>query len=196
MKNKKCKNDLFSFLIQFKNIVRLMTFSNFIRKNNKMLLIILMCYILITFFTIFSGGCMSKPNKNKFFASFVIIAGLILPIFLPAFIMMALVKFVPNEITHSGIMSLFILSFALFIIAGIFSKILSLVGLTEQKLDELGFLGLIISVLSSFFSIIVGYYWMKTFHLTSVELSSIGILIIAVITTFVLTALIRMLEKL
>ncbi|MGE7930855.1 epimerase [Lysinibacillus xylanilyticus] len=110
--------------------------------------------------------------------------------------MMALAKYMPNEITHSGIMSLFILSFVLFIIAGIFSKILGLIGLNGQKLDELGFHGLIISVLSSFFSIIVGYYWMKTFHLTSVELSSIGILIIAVITTFVLTALTRMLEKL
>ncbi|MFJ7980087.1 epimerase [Lysinibacillus xylanilyticus] len=139
---------------------------------------------------------MSNPNKNKFVILLVLTAGLILPIFLPAFIMMALAKYMPNEITHSGIMSLFILSFVLFIIAGIFSKILGLIGLNGQKLDELGFLGLIISVLSSFFSIIVGYYWMKTFHLTSVELSSIGILIIAVITTFVLTALTRMLEKL
>jgi len=83
---------------------------------------------------------MSSPNKNKFFASLVIIAGLVLPILLPAFIMMAQVKYMPNEITHSGIMSLFILSFVLFIIASIFTKILSLIGLTEQKIDELGFL--------------------------------------------------------
>jgi len=137
---------------------------------------------------------MSSPNKNKFFASLVIIAGLVLPILLPAFIMMAQVKYMPNEITHSGIMSLFILSFVLFIIASIFTKILSLIGLTEQKIDELGFLGLIISVLTSFISIIVGYYWIKTFHLTSVELSSIGILIVAAITTIVLTVLTRMRE--
>ncbi|MFJ8090558.1 epimerase [Lysinibacillus sp. NPDC095746] len=135
-------------------------------------------------------------NPKKIFVSIGIIAGLILPFFLPAFIMMALVKFVPNEITHSGILSLFILSFALFIISGIFSKVLSLIGLTEQKLDELGFLGLMISVLSSFLSIVVGYYWMKTFNLTSVELSSIGILTIAVITPIVLIAQIKLLEKL
>ncbi|MFJ5565188.1 epimerase [Lysinibacillus xylanilyticus] len=134
-------------------------------------------------------------NSKKFIVSFLIILGLILPIFLPAFIMMALVKFMPDAITHTGIMSLFILSFVLFIIAGIFSKILSLIGLTEQKLDELGFLGLIISALSSFLSILVGYYWMKTLHLTSVHLSSIGILITAVITTIILTVLVKVLEK-
>jgi len=139
---------------------------------------------------------MSNPNKNKFLASIVIIAGLLLPIFLPAFLMMALVKFMPNEITHSGMMALVVLSFALFIIDGIFTKILSLIGLTDQKLDELGFLGLIISILSSFISIVVGYYWLKTLHLTSVGLSSIGILIIAAITIIVLTVLTRMLEKL
>lgn len=139
---------------------------------------------------------MSNPNKNKFLSSLAIIASLILPIFLPAFIMMALVNFMPNEITHSRISSLFILSIALFIIAGIFTKVLSLVGLTEQKIEELGFLGFIIAVLTSFISIVVGYYWMKTLHLTSVELSTIGILIIAAITTIVLTALIKILEKL
>ncbi|MGE7689801.1 epimerase [Lysinibacillus sp. NPDC097214] len=139
---------------------------------------------------------MSNQNKNKFLAPIAIIAGLVLPIFLPAFIMMALVKFMPNEISHSGMMSLFILSFALFIIAGIFTKVLSLIGLTEQKIEELGFLGFIISVLTSFTSIVVGYYWMKTLHLTSVDISSVGILLIAAITTIVLTVLTRILEKL
>ncbi|WP_338651683.1 epimerase [Lysinibacillus sp. Y5S-8] len=109
--------------------------------------------------------------------------------------MMALVKFVPDTINHSGIMSLFILSFVLFIIAGIFTKVLSLIGLTEQKLDELGFLGLIISALTSFICIIVGYYWIKTLHLTSVQLSSMGILIIASITTIILTIQLKILEK-
>lgn len=134
-------------------------------------------------------------NSKKIMLSFLIFLSLILPIFLPAFIMMALVKFVPDTINHSGIMSLFILSFVLFIIAGIFTKILSLIGLTEQKLDELGFLGLIISALTSFISIIVGYYWIKTLHLTSVQLSSMGILIIASITTIILTIQLKILEK-
>ncbi|MGE7948494.1 epimerase [Lysinibacillus sp. NPDC093688] len=139
---------------------------------------------------------MSNPNKNKFIASLVITAGLILPLFLPAFIMMALVKLLPNEISYSGIMSLILLSIELFIIIGISTKVFSLVGLTEQKIDELGFLGLIISVLTSFIFIIAGYYWMKTLQLTSVQLSSTGILIIAVITTIILVVQVKILEKL
>lgn len=133
---------------------------------------------------------------KKIIVSFLIIVGFLLPIFLPAFIMMTLVKFMPDAITHTGIISLFILSFVLFIIAGIFTKILSTIGLTEQKLDELGFLGLVISIFSSFTSIIVGYYWMKTLHLTSVQLSSIGILIIASVTTIILFIQLKILEKL
>ncbi|MFJ7954151.1 epimerase [Lysinibacillus sp. NPDC096418] len=133
---------------------------------------------------------------KKIIVSFLIIVGFLLPIFLPAFIMIALVKFMPDAITHTGIISLFILSFVLFIIAGIFTKILSTIGLTEQKLDELGFLGLVISIFSSFTSIIVGYYWMKTLHLTSVQLSSIGILTIASVTTIILFIQLKILEKL
>lgn len=139
---------------------------------------------------------MSNPNKNKFIASLVITAGLILPIFLPAFIMMALVKWLPNEISYSGIMSFILLSIELFIIIGISTKVFSLVGLTEQKIDELGFLGFMISVLTSFIFIIAGYYWMKTLQLTSVQLSSTGILIIAVITTIILVVQVKLLEKL
>ena len=139
---------------------------------------------------------MSDPKKNTFFASIVIITGFILPIFLPAFIMMALVKWMPNEISHSGIMSLIILSIELFLIVGISTNVLSLIGITEQKIDELGFLGFIISVLTSFIFIIAGYYWMKTLHLTSVQLTSTGILMIAGITVIILVIQVKILEKL
>lgn len=139
---------------------------------------------------------MNNPNKNKFIASLVITTGLIFPIFLPAFIMMALVKLMPNDISHPGIMPLIFLSIELFIIVVISTKVLSLIGLTEQKINELGFLGFIISVLTSFIFIIAGYYWMKTLNLTSVQLSSIGILIIASFTTIILVVQVKILEKL
>ncbi|MGE7023055.1 epimerase [Solibacillus cecembensis] len=140
---------------------------------------------------------MSNQNKKKnSLVALTIIAGLILPIFLPAFIMMALDKWMPDEISFTRTISLFILSIELFVIAGIFTKILSLIGLTEKKIDELGFLGTIISVISSFLSIIVGYYWMKTLHLTSVQLSSNGILIIAIVSTVILVVLLKALDKL
>ncbi len=139
---------------------------------------------------------MSNPNKNKFIPSLVITAGLILPIFLSAFIMMGLIKWMPTEISYSGIMSLIILSIELFLIVGISTGVLSLVGITEQKIDKLGFLGFIISVMTSFIFIIAGYYWMKTLHLTSVQLSSTGILIIAAITMIILVIQVKILEKL
>ncbi|EON70298.1 hypothetical protein [Lysinibacillus sphaericus] len=140
---------------------------------------------------------MSNPNKkiNNFLAALIIIAGLILPIFLPAFIMVTLAKWMPNEITYTGMMALVILSIELFIIASLFTKILSLIGLTEKKIDELGFLGTTISIITSFLSILVGYYWMKTLHLTSVQLSSDGIIIIALVSTIILVVLLKALEK-
>lgn len=76
------------------------------------------------------------PNKMEIV---VMILGLFLPLFLPALLMLALGKWMPDEIVYSGVMSLFILSIELFIVAAIFTKILSVCGLPEKKLDALGF---------------------------------------------------------
>ncbi|KAA0788685.1 epimerase [Bacillus sp. BPN334] len=141
---------------------------------------------------------MSNQNDNKtssVIAVPVIILGLFLPIFLPALFMLGLGKWMPNEIQYSGTMSLFILSIEMFIIAALFTKILSLVGLSEKKLDELGVLGFTISTVTSFLAIYVGYFWMTKSGLTSVELTSKGILVIAIMVTIILAILLKVLER-
>ncbi|AAU17172.1 epimerase [Bacillus cereus] len=132
------------------------------------------------------------PNKMEIV---VIILGLFLPLFLPALLMLALGKWMPDEIVYSGVMSLFILSIELFIVAAIFTKILSVCGLPEKKLDELGFLGFTISVVTSFLATYVGYFGIAKVGLTSVQLSPHGILIIAIVSTIILTILLKVLEK-
>ena len=132
------------------------------------------------------------PNKMDIV---VIILGLFLPLFLPALLMLALGKWMPDEIVYSGVMSLFILSIELFIVAAIFTKILSVCGLPEKKLDELGFLGFTISVVTSFLATYVGYFGIAKVGLTSVQLSPHGILIIAIVSTIILTILLKVLEK-
>lgn len=132
------------------------------------------------------------PNKMEIV---VMILGLFLPLFLPALLMLALGKWMPDEIVYSGVMSLFILSIELFIVAAIFTKILSVFGLPEKKLDELGFLGFTISVVTSFLATYVGYFGIAKVGLTSVQLSPHGILIIAIVSTIILTILLKVLEK-
>ncbi|MCU4988861.1 epimerase [Bacillus cereus] len=132
------------------------------------------------------------PNKMEIV---VMILGLFLPLFLPALLMLALGKWMPDEIVYSGVMSLFILSIELFIVAAIFTKILSVCGLPEKKLDELGFLGFTISVVTSFLATYVGYFGIAKVELTSVQLSPHGILIIAIVSTIILTILLKVLEK-
>lgn len=132
------------------------------------------------------------PNKMEIV---VMILGLFLPLFLPALLMLALGKWMPDEIAYPGVMSLFILSIELFIVAAIFTKILSVCGLPEKKLDELGFLGFTISVVTSFLATYVGYFGIAKVGLTSVQLSPHGILIVAIVSTIILTILLKILEK-
>lgn len=132
------------------------------------------------------------PNKIEIV---VMILGLILPLFLPAFLMLALGKWMPDEIVYPGVMSLFLLSFGLFIVDAIFTKILSQCGLPEKKLNELGFLGFTISVVTSFLATYVGYFGIAKIGLTSVEISPHGILIVAIVSTILITILLKVLEK-
>ncbi|MDK7489621.1 MULTISPECIES: epimerase [Bacillus cereus group] len=134
----------------------------------------------------------AAPNKMEIV---VIILGLFLPLFLPALLMLALGKWMPDEIVYPGVMALFILSIELFIVAAIFTKILSVCGLPEKKLDELGFLGFTISVVTSFLATYVGYFGIAKVGLTSVQLSPHGILIVAIVSTIILTILLKILEK-
>ncbi|MEB9609432.1 epimerase [Bacillus cereus] len=141
---------------------------------------------------------MSNQNNNETINKseiVVMILGLFLPLFLPALLMLGLSKWMPDEIVYPGVMSLFLLSFGLFIVAAIFTKVLSMVGLPEKKLDELGFLGFTITVVTSFLATYVGYFGIAKIGLTSVELSPKGILIVAIISTIILTILLKVLEK-
>ena len=54
------------------------------------------------------------------------------------------------------------------IVAAIFTKILCLSGFPEKKLDEMGFLGSIISALTSLLEIFFGYFLMKNLGRTLV----------------------------
>lgn len=132
------------------------------------------------------------PNKMEIV---VMILGLFLPLFLPAILMLGLGKWMPDEIAYPGVLSLFLLSFELFIVAAIFTKILSQCGLPQKKLDELGFLGFTISIVTSFLATYVGYFGIAKVGLTSVELSPHGILIVAILSTIILTILLKVLEK-
>ncbi|PHE81936.1 epimerase [Bacillus toyonensis] len=141
---------------------------------------------------------MSNQNNNKTpnkMEIVVMVLGLFLPLFLPALLMLALEKWMPDEIVYPGVLSLFLLSFGLFIVAAIFTKVLSQCGLPENKLDELGFLGFTISVVSSFLATYVGYFGIAKIGLTSVELSPKGILIVAIVSTIILTILLEVLER-
>ncbi|PEK48394.1 epimerase [Bacillus toyonensis] len=141
---------------------------------------------------------MSNQNNNKTpnkMEIVVMVLGLFLPLFLPALLMLALEKWMPDEIVYPGVLSLFLLSFGLFIVAAIFTKVLSQCGLPEKKLDELGFLGFTISVVSSFLATYVGYFGIAKIGLTSVELSPKGILIVAIVSTIILTILLEVLER-
>ncbi|AFU13942.1 MULTISPECIES: hypothetical protein [Bacillus cereus group] len=141
---------------------------------------------------------MSNQNNNEApykMEIIVMILGLFLPLFLPALLMLALGKWMPDEIAYPGFMSLFILSIELFIVAAIFTNILSVCGLPEKKLDELGFLGFTISVVTSFLATYVGYFGIAKVGLTSVQLSPHGILIVAIVSTIILTILLKILEK-
>ncbi|MHC2837060.1 hypothetical protein ACUXEY_005635 [Bacillus sp. F9_6S_D1_P_5] len=72
---------------------------------------------------------------------------------------------------------------------------LSLVGMSETKLNELGFLGFTISTVTSFLAIYVGYFWMTKSGLSSVELTSKGILVIVFVATIILALLLKLLER-
>lgn len=134
-------------------------------------------------------------NQNKkdsaFFAAFEMILPLLLPILVPSLLMIALKQWMPDEIVYPGIMSLVTLCIWFFVIGILFTIILNMCKLSELKLEELGFLGITISAVTSFLTMYVGYFWLADLNLTSVQMSPKGILIVAGISTIVLEVLFR-----
>ncbi|WP_312110649.1 epimerase [Brevibacillus reuszeri] len=101
----------------------------------------------------------------------------------------------PNEIAYPGMLFLIILSIEFYIVAAIFTKILSLCGLPEKKLDAMGFFGSIISAVTSILAIFLGYFLMRNLGLTSVEVSPKGIFLVAIVSTIILGIVVKSLEQ-
>ena len=130
------------------------------------------------------GGFMNNQNDNKsnaLFAAIQIVLPLLLPILVPTFLIVGMKKWMPDEVKYPSIISLFALCMGFFIVGILFSIVLRLCKLSEEKLKELGFLGFTLSAVSTFLSFYVGYFWLADLNFTSVELSPHAVLIFAIL---------------
>ncbi|MEH7217213.1 epimerase [Bacillus toyonensis] len=90
---------------------------------------------------------------------------------------------------------LLILCIGFFIVGIIFSFILHVFKLSEEKLKELGFLGFTISIVSTFLTMYVGYFWLANLNFTAVQLSPHAVLIFAILSTILLEAIFKLIDK-
>ncbi|KAA0758873.1 epimerase [Bacillus sp. BF2-3] len=83
-----------------------------------------------------------------------------------------------------------------FFIVGItFSFVLRVFKLSEEKLKELGFLGFTISIVSTFLTMYVGYFWLVKLNFTAVQLTPHAVLIFAILSTILLETLFKLIDK-
>ncbi|WP_255290262.1 epimerase [Bacillus thuringiensis] len=112
---------------------------------------------------------MNNQNDNKsnaLFAAIQIVLPLLLPILVPTFLIVGI----------------------------LFSIVLRLCKLSEEKLKELGFLGFTLSAVSTFLSFYVGYFWLADLNFTSVELSPHAVLIFAILCTLLLEGIFKVMD--
>ncbi|GGE80428.1 epimerase [Priestia taiwanensis] len=128
-----------------------------------------------------------KTKHTK--AIFLGILSLILAFFLPAFLMLILSDWMPNEITYPKISSVFILSVMLPITTFIFYSILKVFGYKDKKLKGRGIIGIIDSIVTEFLHAFAGYFVISKLGLTSVELTLIGISLVAIVHSIIGTLL-------
>ena len=83
---------------------------------------------------------------------------LLIPILVSSVIIIGMKQLMPNEIEYLRLMSLLTLCIGFFIVGIIFSFVLRVFKLSEEKLKELGFLGFTISIVSTFLTMYVGYF--------------------------------------
>ncbi|MBM6646688.1 epimerase [Bacillus sp. RIT809] len=143
------------------------------------------------------GGFMNNQNDNKsnaLFAAIQIVLPLLLPILVPTFLIVGMKKWIPDEVKYPSIISLFALCIGFFIVGILFSIILRLCKLSEEKLEELGFLGFTLSAVSTFLSFYVGYFWLADLNFTSVELSPHAVLIFAILCTLLLEGIFKVMD--
>ncbi|PFE06008.1 epimerase [Bacillus cereus] len=134
-------------------------------------------------------------NINGLFAVLQIVLPLVLPIVLPTVIIVGMKQWMPNDIEYTSIMSLLTLSIGFFIFGIIFSFILRVFKLSEEKLIELGFLGFTISIVSTFLTMYVGYFGLANLNFTTVKLSPHAVLIFAILFTVLLEIIFKLIDK-
>ncbi|EJQ03864.1 hypothetical protein IE3_05381 [Bacillus cereus BAG3X2-1] len=134
-------------------------------------------------------------NTKGLFAVLQIVLPLILPIVLPTLIILGMKQWMPNEIAYPSIMSLLTLAIGFFIIGIIFSFVLRVFKLSEEKLKELGFLGFTISIVTTFLTMYVGYFWLSNLNFTTLQLSPHAVLIFAILSTILLETIFKLIDK-
>ncbi|MGE7888468.1 epimerase [Bacillus cereus] len=134
-------------------------------------------------------------NLNRLLAIFLIVSPLLIPIVLPTTIIVGMKQWMPHDVEYPSILSLLTLSIGFFIVGIIFSFVLRAFKLSEEKLKELGFLGFTISITNTFLTMYVGYFWLAKLNFTAVQLSPHAVLIFAILSTILLEAIFKLIDK-
>jgi len=103
-------------------------------------------------------------------------------------------KWMSDEVQYPSIISLLTLCIGFFIVGILFSLVLHLCKLSEEKLKELGFLGFTLSAVSTFLTFYVGYFWLANLNFTSVELSPHAVLVFAIACTLLLESIFKVMD--
>ncbi|HDR7716901.1 MULTISPECIES: epimerase [Bacillus cereus group] len=134
-------------------------------------------------------------NINRLLAIFLIISPLLIPIAIPTAIIVGMKQWMPDDVKYPSVMSLLTLCIGFFIVGIIFSFVLRVFKLSEEKLKKLGFLGFTISTVSTFLTMYVGYFWLAKLNFTAVQLSPHAVLIFAILSTIILEAIFKLIDK-
>ncbi|SFQ91657.1 hypothetical protein SAMN04487920_13015 [Bacillus mycoides] len=134
-------------------------------------------------------------NISRLLEIFLIVSPLLIPIVLPTAIIVGIKQWMPDDVEYSSIISLLTLCIGFFIVGIIFSLVLRVFKLSEEKLKELGFLGFTISIVSTFLTMYVGYFWLANLNFTTVKLTPHAVLIFAILSTVLLEAIFKLIDK-
>ncbi|MFK4308376.1 uncharacterized protein YacL [Bacillus sp. RC242] len=134
-------------------------------------------------------------NISRLLAIFLIVSPLLIPIVLPTAIIVGMKQWMPVDVEYPSIISLLTLCIGFFIVGIIFSLVLRVFKLSEEKLKELGFLGFTISIVSTFLTMYVGYFWLANLNFTAVKLTPHAVLIFAILSTVLLEAIFKLIDK-
>ncbi|RWQ73166.1 epimerase [Bacillus cereus] len=134
-------------------------------------------------------------NISRLLAIFLVLSPLLMPIVIPSAIIVGMKQLMPDDVEYPSIMSLLALCIGLFIVGIIFSFVLNIFKLSEEKRKKLGFLGFTISIVSTFLTIYVGYFWLAKLNFTAVQLSPHAVLIFAILSTILLEAIFKLIDK-